>query len=84
MTYAAIDGDVADFIDSMIDVTEVFRTDELHGYLLSEGHAERDVLEAIDRWQKNLFQPLDPTWETFGLTGGGVAALEELRGHQRS
>ena len=33
MTYAAIDGDIADFIDSMSGLTDVFRADERHGYL---------------------------------------------------
>ena len=37
MSFSAIDGDISDYIDSIINVTDDFSTDELRTYLASEG-----------------------------------------------
>ena len=79
MTYTAIDGDVSDFLDSMIEISGEFRTDELRAYLVNEGHAAAEADDVIQRWQEERFQRSDPSWETLTLTQAGVAAVEELR-----
>jgi hypothetical protein len=79
MAYTVIDGHISDFIESMIELTNEFRTDELRQFLLNEGHAEKDVLAGIQAWQKERFQCLDPMWERFVLTPAGSAGLGQLR-----
>ena len=53
--YAAIDGDIADFIDAMMEVTTPFRAEELRRYLQNQGHVEAAVNSAIREWHGNRF-----------------------------
>ena len=80
MPYTTVDGDVSNFLDSMLDLTDEFRTDELRTYLHNEGHSEPDVASVIRDWQRFRFERVDPQWETFKLTSAGMSAVAELRG----
>jgi hypothetical protein len=79
MTYRAIDGDISDFIDTHIELTAQFRTDELRSYLVNAGHLPVDAVTAIVEWQQDRFWRLDPAWHTFSLTAAGTVTVEELR-----
>lgn len=79
MTYTAIDGDISDFIDSMIDQADEFSTDQLRLFLMNAGHPIADTVNAVVTWQKDRFEALDPSWDRFKLTPVGRVAVEELR-----
>jgi hypothetical protein len=79
MTYRAIDGDISDFIDSQLEITTVFHTDELRSYLLNAGHPLDRVIASIIGWQQDRFWQLDPAWKTFSLSATGMKAVAELR-----
>lgn len=82
MTYTAIDGDVSDFIDSMIELADEFSTDELRGFLLNAGHSVEATTDAVARWQAERFEASDPAWYRFRLNDAGLATVEELRAHR--
>ena len=79
MNYSTIDGDISDFIDSMIEESDEFSTDELRTYLVGEGHSMADAINAIISWQSGRFEAMDPSWRRFKLTPAGFAAVEDLR-----
>lgn len=60
MTYIPVDGDISDFINSMIDLADEFRTDELRSFLFNEGHSFVETVGAIVGWQRERFHALDP------------------------
>lgn len=82
MTYTAIDGDVSDFIDSMIELADKLRTDELRGFLINAGHSVEAATDAIARWQAERFERSDPSCDCFRLNDAGLAAVKELRAHR--
>jgi hypothetical protein len=74
-----IDGDISDFIDALMEVTDEFSTDELRRYLLGEGHSIADTIDGIAIWQKDRFVAIDPSWDRFKLSDAGATAVRELR-----
>ncbi len=79
MSYSAIDGDIADFLDSDPEPIE-YETRALRSYLLNGGHSAEAVEETIASWQRrDLFREINPPWVTFALTPSGATAVIELR-----
>jgi len=79
MTYTAIDGDIAGFIDSMIDLTDEFQSVELLTYLMNEGYGSVAATAAMADWRSERFSEVRAPWVTFRLTSAGLKAVEELR-----
>jgi hypothetical protein len=78
MEPTAIDGDIADFLDAE-NLAADYSTAELRSFLLNQGHSERDVIEALNRWQIFYFEQR-ASWERFKLNRAGMAKVEELSG----
>ena len=78
MEYMAIDGDISDFFDAMMPLEAEFETQEVVGFLLSEGHTREEALGALERWRDGLIVEVSPEWRTFRLTSAGIRAVEEL------
>ena len=81
---SAIDGDVSDFIDSMMNITDEFSTDELRGFLVNGGHPVEEAINAIVRWQSDRFEAIGASWDRFKLSASGLAAVQQLRDRRLS
>jgi hypothetical protein len=81
---SAIDGDVSDFIDSMMNITDEFSTDELRGFLVNGGHPVEEAINAIVRWQSDRFETIGASWDRFKLSASGLAAVQQLRDRRLS
>jgi hypothetical protein len=79
MPYTTIDGDISDFMDAAGAAMDVFKTEDLREFLLKEGHSLPEAISALVAWQKDRFDPVDPSWEQFTLNPAGQAAVDELR-----
>jgi hypothetical protein len=75
MPYAAIDGDMADFVGPQMELLTSFVLSDLRQYLLNEGHTPGAIEEAIHRWRDRWFVPAG---EGFALTSDGRQVVEAL------
>ena len=80
LVFFLFDGVIFVYFDALMDMTKMFRRDELRQFLLNDGHPETDVDHAIRDWQQQgRFSQVEGGWDMFTLTEAGRAVVESLR-----